>query len=141
MAWEQEARTALGQRLASARTLAGFTLEAVAKEFTTLGRPMKKQTVSSWEKGRNVPDSLVLRRLSKLYAVTTDALLWDDSLTIEAIRFAAQFDALDDKLQRAFRAMWLAYFEQAVGDDDVQAAFEAKNPDGERIRGKRSTSS
>lgn len=110
---------ALGQRLRSARTIAGETLESVAQKLTAGGIKVGKAAVGHWETGHAVPDALQIRRLAKMYGTTTDALLWDDSISIEAIRFAAQFDALTDKQQRTFRAMWLAYFEQAKSDEEV----------------------
>ena len=119
MAQDEEDRKALGERLATARKQAGYTLESAAAELTLQGHKVGKQAVGAWEKGRNLPDSIWLKRLAKLYETTADALLWDDSITMEAIRFAVQYDALNDKQQRAFKAMWLAYFEQAKSDADV----------------------
>jgi transcriptional regulator with XRE-family HTH domain len=110
---------ALGQRLRGARVLAGETLETVAAKMTAAGIPVKKQAVGHWETGTSVPDALQIRRLAKIYGTTTDALLWDDSLSMEAVRFAAQYDALTDGQQRAFKAMWLAYFEEARKDHEL----------------------
>ena len=123
MAHPEEDRKALGKRLAAARGLAGYTMEAAAKALTELGYPISKQGVGAWEAGRNIPDAFWLRRLAKLYRTTVDSLVWDDALTIEAVQFAAQFDALNDKQQRAFRAMWLAYFEQAKTDEEVEEHY------------------
>lgn len=126
MSHEPDQKEALGSRLAAARKLAGLTLDGVAEKLTAAGYKTGKAAVGAWEKGRNVPDSLVLRKLAKIYGTTTDALLWDDAISIEAIRFAAQFDALTDRQQRAFRAMWLAYFEQAKTDEEVDEAWRDK---------------
>lgn len=115
-----EDRQALGRRLSAARKLAGLTLQAVATALTARGHKIGKAAVGAWESGRNVPDALWLRRLAKLYGTTLDALVWDDAITIEAIRFAVQYDGLTEKQRRAFRAMWLAYFEQATSDEDVE---------------------
>jgi putative transcriptional regulator len=108
-------RIGLGLRLKSAREAKEMTQQAVADLFG-----VNKATVSAWETGAGAPDALRLRRLARLYDVSADAILWDDSLTTEAMRFAAQFDALNDKQQRSFRAMWLAYFEEAISDDGVE---------------------
>lgn len=124
MSHEPDQKEALGSRLTAARKLAGLTLDGVAEKLTAAGYKTGKAAVGAWEKGRNVPDSLVLRKLAKIYGTTADALLWDDALSIEAIRFAAQFDALTDRQQRAFRAMWLAYFEQAKTDEEVDEAWK-----------------
>lgn len=108
-------RIGIGQRLKAARLAKKMTQQQVAELFD-----VNKATVSAWETGAGAPDALRLRRLARLYDVSADAILWDDSLTTEAMRFAAQFDALSDKQQRSFRAMWLAYFEEAISDDGVE---------------------
>lgn len=118
MAEENSIRVGFGLRLKAARERRQLTQQQVADVFS-----VKKGTVSAWEMGGGVPDSLRLRRLAKLYGVSADALLWDDSLTPEAMQFAAQFDALSDRQQRAFRAMWLAYFEQAKEDTTVEENY------------------
>jgi len=78
-----------------------------------------KGTVSAWETGRGDPGVFRLRELAKLYGVSADALLWDSAPSLEAMQFAAQFDGLSDRQQRTFRAMWLAYFQEASSDADV----------------------
>jgi transcriptional regulator with XRE-family HTH domain len=82
-----------------------------------------KGTVSAWETGRGLPDALMLRRLAKLYDVSSDALLWEDSLSPDAMKFAAQFDALSEKQRRHFKVMWLAYFEDVKSDEEVEEAM------------------
>lgn len=119
MAHADDDRKGLGARLAAARNLASLTMEQAAQRLTKKGYPISKQGIGHWESGRNVPDAIWLRRLAKLYGTTLDALVWDDALSMESIRFAAQFDGLDEKQQRAFRAMWLGYFEQSVSDADA----------------------
>lgn len=121
MAHPEEDRKALGRRLAAARQLAGFgTIESAAAAMTEKGYPISKAGLGAWESGRNLPDALWLRRLAKLYRSTLDALVWDDALTIEAIQFAAQYDGLTERQKRTFKAMWLAYFEQAKSDAEVE---------------------
>lgn len=78
-----------------------------------------KGTVSAWETGRGDPGVFRLRELAKLYGVSADALLWDSAPSLEAMQFAAQFDGLSDRQQRTFRAMWLAYFQEASSDSEV----------------------
>lgn len=119
MAHPEEERGGLGKRLAAARKLAGYTLDEAAAALRAKDYPITKAALGHWETGRNLPDALWLRRLAKLYGTTLDSLVWDDALTMEAIRFAAQFDALSEKQQRQFRAMWLAYFEEAMSDAEV----------------------
>lgn len=126
MAHPEPDRKALGKRLASARTLAGYpTIDSAATAMTARGYPISKAGLGAWEIGRNLPDALWLSRLAKLYGTTLDALVWDDSLTIEAIQFAAQYDGLNERQKRTFRAMWLAYFEQAKTDAEVERHLPA----------------
>lgn len=111
---DDSVRKGIGLRLKAARTARDMTQQAVADYFG-----VKKATVSAWEKGHGMPDAARLRSLSKLYKVSTDAILYEDSLSEEAMQFAAQFDALREDQQKMFRVLWLAYFEQAKSDDDV----------------------
>lgn len=125
---KQKDNEALGERLRTARLQAGFTQEAAAVALTAVGYKTGTKAIGAWEGGRNIPDSLVLRRLAKLYGTTADSLLWDEAVTIEAIRFAVQYDALNERNQRKFKAMWLAFFEVAKSDEEVEAAFKSKAP-------------
>lgn len=105
-------RKALGSRLKAARNAVGLTLAAAAIELSEQGIPAIKQTVNSWEKGVNVPDALVLKKLAKLYNQSADALLWENALSIEALQFAAEYDALTETQKRTLRAIWMAYVTQ-----------------------------
>ncbi|MCK6431878.1 MAG: helix-turn-helix domain-containing protein [Aquabacterium sp.] len=67
---------ALGLRLATARQQAGLNGESVGVQ---LGYKGGKKTVSQWETGRAVPDSLTLRHLCRLYQCSADTLLWADA--------------------------------------------------------------
>jgi transcriptional regulator with XRE-family HTH domain len=117
-------RKDFGARLKAARLNAGMTQVGAAAALDA-----KKATVSSWEIGNNMPDPLTLGRLAKLYGVTADLLIWDQAISMEAITFAVQYDALDDKQKRAFKAMWLAYFAQAKSDEEVGEALKDANKD------------
>jgi transcriptional regulator with XRE-family HTH domain len=119
----------LGRRLASARNLAGYTIDEAAQALTGRGYSITKQAVGHWETGKNVPDALWLRRLAKLYGSTLDALVWDEAISMEAIQFAVQYDALTRRNRRKFRAMWLAYFEEAKSDAEVERAMPATRPE------------
>lgn len=112
-------RKGLGLRLASARKGKGMTQDRVAERFQ-----VNKATVSAWETGRGVPDALTLRSLAKLYDTSADALLWEDSLSPEAMRFAAEFDNLTDKQQRTFRTVWMAFVADSASDGDVEGKME-----------------
>lgn len=119
MAHTDEERKALGKRLSASRNLAGLTIDGAAKKLTDLGYQITKQALGHWETGRNVPDAIWLRRLAKLYNTTMDALSWDDSLTIEAMQIAAEFDSLTEKQKSAFKIMWLGYATRAATDAEV----------------------
>lgn len=123
MASLDQDKKALGGRLRAARKLRGLTLEAVAAHLTEMGKPTTKAAVGHWETGTNVPDSLILRRLAKLYRTTADALLWDDSISMEAIQIAAEYDALDEANRRRFKSLWMAWFATATEDGAVEKAF------------------
>lgn len=112
---DPEDKKALGKRLASCREVKGWKQEYAADQ---LG--VTKAALSAWETGRNMPDALTLKLIAKVYGVSIDGILWDNSISVEALQFAAQFDNLNDKQQRSFRAIWLAYFEAATSDEDVE---------------------
>lgn len=129
MAHSDEERKALGKRLSASRNLAGLTIDSAAKKLTEIGYPITKQALGHWETGRNVPDAIWLRRLAKLYNTTMDALSWDDSLTIEAMQIAAEFDSLTEKQKSAFKLMWLGYATRAATDAEVAERMPVVNED------------
>jgi transcriptional regulator with XRE-family HTH domain len=109
-------RLGIAQRLKTCRMAKGLTQQQVADKLS-----VKKATVSAWETGAGAPDAMRLRSLARIYDVSADAILWDDSMSPEAMKFAAQYDALTDKQRRTFQVMWMAYFEEALSDDGVEA--------------------
>lgn len=108
-------RRGVGMRLASAREMKGLTQQDIATRFS-----INKGTVSAWETGRGDPGIYRIKELAKLYEVSTDALLWEDSLTPDAMKVAAQFDELNEKQKGIFYAMWEAYVRAAVPDKQVE---------------------
>jgi transcriptional regulator with XRE-family HTH domain len=110
----------LGQRLKTLRMVRKLSQVQVATRLE-----VGKATVSAWETGRNMPDPFALRRLAKVYEVSVDALLWDNSLSPDAMKFAAQYDNLSGKARSLFEAMWLAFFEQATSDEVVSRSLPA----------------
>lgn len=108
-------RRGLGLRLASARKDKKLTQDDVALKFS-----LNKATVSAWETGRGVPDALTLRALAKLYDTSADALLWEDSLSPDAMKFAAEFDSLNEAQKRTLHAMWMAYIRESATDGEVE---------------------
>jgi transcriptional regulator with XRE-family HTH domain len=115
-----EEKSALGRQIASARKQAGYTQEAAATDLGVI-----KQTISSWEKGRNLPDALWLRRLARLYQTSVTSLVGDGSASAEAMRIALLYDALAPPQRAVFLAMWNAYVRQVqleVGKPEVKPA-------------------
>lgn len=117
---EQE-KSALGRQIAAARKQAGFTQEAAATDLGVI-----KQTVSSWEKGRNLPDALWLRRLARLYQTSVNSLVGDGSSSAEAMRVALLYDALQPAQRAVFMAMWNAYVRQLQSEGERKASEHAK---------------
>lgn len=111
-------RRGLGMRLASARQAKGFTQTDIAVRFS-----VSKGTVSAWETGRGIPDALTLRELAKIYDVSADSLLWEDSLSPEAMKFAAAFDSLNEQQRRTLNAIWMAYVQESASDAAVRSAM------------------
>lgn len=97
-------------RLKAAREKCGLTQIEVADR---LG--VTKATVSAWETGVGDPGVYRLRELVKLYGVAASAILWEKSLSAEAVMFAEEFDSLDKGKQETFRAIWVAYVLQQKG--------------------------
>lgn len=110
-------------RLASARQSKGFTQDDIAKRFS-----INKATVSAWETGRGDPGVFRLRELAKLYDVSADALLWEDSLTPDAMKVAVQFDGLNERQKRTFHAIWMAYVQESATDAEVEAGMPVTKP-------------
>lgn len=125
----EDERRALGRRLASARNLAGYTIDQVAAALTERGHEISKQGVGHWETGKNVPDALWLRRLAKLYGTTLDALVWDEAISMEAIQVAVQYDALTEAQKKSFNYVWLAFVQGAKSDAEVEAGMSATRPE------------
>lgn len=101
-------RIALGRRLKAAREGKELTQEQVADRFG-----LKKGTVSAWEKGRGVPDSLRLVELARLYDSTPDALLIGSPLSRQALQLATQFDAYSPAERARLMRVWNALFEES----------------------------
>lgn len=111
-------RVGLGMRLKAAREGANMSQKQVAERFD-----INKGTVSAWETGRGDPGVYRLRELSKLYDVASDALIWEDSLSPDAMKLAAEFDGLTEKQKTTLRALWLAFVQASSDDRAVEVAM------------------
>lgn len=116
-------RQGVGLRLKAAREGKRLSQQEVADRFG-----VGKGTVSAWETGGGDPGIYRLREIAKLYGVAADAILWEDSLTPEAMKFAADFDALSEKQRSTFRALWMAYVKEAATDSDVEEKMPVTKP-------------
>ena len=108
-------RLGIGLRLKAARNVKGLTQQQVADRLGVI-----KGTVSAWETGRWSPEAVTLRALARLYDVSADAILWENSLTPEALQFAAEFDSLSDAQRKTLRAVWMAFVATAATDASVE---------------------
>lgn len=107
-------RVGFGMRLKAARENVNLTQDDVAKRFD-----MNKATVSAWETGRGDPGVFRLRELSKLYKTSSESLLWENAPSNDAMQIAAAFDGLDERKQKTFRTLWMAFLQDAMADDRV----------------------
>jgi transcriptional regulator with XRE-family HTH domain len=110
-----QTRQGVGLRLKAARNGKGLSQKEVAARFD-----VNLATVSAWETGIGDPGIYRLRELAKLYGVAADALLWEDSLTPDAMRFAADFDSLSEEKRSTLRAFWSAFISTAATDEEVE---------------------
>jgi transcriptional regulator with XRE-family HTH domain len=117
----------LGTRLKGARVQAGHTLESAAQALTNQGHKIGKAGVGHWETGTNLPDALMLRRLAKLYDTTPDALLWENAVSMAAMKFAAKYDALTEEQKRTLDFVWMSFVES--GAPGGEALPPAPSPD------------
>lgn len=102
--------------------MADETLDTVAVKMTAAGIPVGKAAVGHWETGHSVPDALQIKKLAKMYGTSADALLWDVSLSPEAMQFAAEFDGLSEAQKRTLRAIWVAFIQAGNAAAGIQAA-------------------
>lgn len=116
-------RQGVGLRLKAERERNGLSQEQVAKHFG-----IGKGTVSAWETGIGDPGIYRLREIAKLYGVAADAILWEDSITPDAMKFAADFDSLTEKQRSTFRAVWMAFVSQAATDGEVESKMPITKP-------------
>lgn len=63
----------IGEKLRDLRTKAGITQETVAESIG-----ITRQTLSSWENDRSLPDAYGIAALSDLYGVTVESILQED---------------------------------------------------------------
>jgi len=113
-------RIGFGMRLKAAREAQSFSQDDIAQRFD-----INKSTVSAWETGRGDPGVFRLRELSKLYKTSSESLLYEDAPSSEAMQIAAAYDGLNERQQKTFHALWLAFLQDAMSDDGVEDASPA----------------
>jgi transcriptional regulator with XRE-family HTH domain len=107
-------------RLKSSREGALLSLIEVGK-----GVGATPDQVEQWERGDVLPDALQVRELAKLYNVSVDGLLWEDSLSPEAMQLAVEFDSLSEKQKRMLSAMWMAFIRESASDLEIEDRMSA----------------
>lgn len=116
-------RQGVGLRLKASREAKGLSQKEVGDRFG-----VGHATVSAWETGIGDPGVYRLKELANLYGVAADALLLEDSLTPEAMKFAAEFDSLSEKQRSTFRAVWMAFVREAASDGEVESKMPVTIP-------------
>lgn len=133
MGTEDPIRKGFGMRLKAARERQGLTQQFVADLFE-----VTKGTVSAWETGGGDPGVFRLRALAKLYQQSADALLWDDSLSMDSMRVAAMYDNLSDEKRKKFDLMVMSHFADALTDGEVEDKWK-ETPAGRELARNRAT--
>lgn len=123
-----EEKKELGRRLASARKLAAHTIDSAAAALTANGHKIGKAALGAWEVGRNVPDALWVKRLAKLYDTTADSLIWDNSLSAEAVKVASEYDQLGAEQKAAWNAHWRGFIAGAATGRQSEATDRRTDP-------------
>lgn len=117
---DPEDKKALGRRLAACREVKGWKQDFAAKQ---LG--VTKAALSAWETGRNMPDALFLKKIAKLYDSSVDAILWENALSNESMRFAAQFDSLNERQRQTLSTVLMAFVQEGVSDARMEEVYGA----------------
>lgn len=98
----------IGEKIRNAREENNLT-QAQAAESLMVSR----QTISSWENGKSLPDILSVIRMSDLYQMSLDELLKGDKAMMEKIEKDAEIQKVEKKLIKyAFIGIfiWVAIF-------------------------------
>ena len=98
----------IGEKIRNAREENNLT-QAQAAESLMVSR----QTISSWENGKSLPDILSVIRMSELYKISLDELLKGDKAMMEKIEKDAEIQKVERKLIKyAFIGIfiWVAIF-------------------------------
>ncbi len=83
----------IGEKIRNAREENNLT-QAQAAESLMVSR----QTISSWENGKSLPDILSVIRMSNLYQMSLDELLKGDKAMMEKIEKEAEIQKVERKL-------------------------------------------
>lgn len=103
----------LGARLMAARKKCGYTQRELARQIGA-----KHNSISNWEKDRNMPDPLTIEAICRVLSVTPNQLLWGqtevggvffDDLASSERNLLRIYRSLDEKARGAVDAL-LSYF-------------------------------
>ena len=95
-----KAKTALGEKIRSARKNAGLTQAQLAEKLF-----VSRQAITKWEAGKGMPDLENLRQLSSLLHISIDSLL-DGGQAIDLSVTRARIDLDDYTYTRSIKGRW-----------------------------------
>ena len=98
----------IGEKIRNAREEMNLTQTQAAESLM-----VSRQTISSWENGKSLPDILSVIRMSKLYKMSLDELLKGDKAMMEKFEKDAEIQKVERKLIKyAFIGIfiWVAIF-------------------------------
>ncbi len=98
----------IGEKIRTAREENNLTQTQAAESLM-----VSRQTISSWENGKSLPDILSVIRMSELYKISLDELLKGDKAMMEKIEKDVEIQRVEKKLIKyAFIGIfiWVAIF-------------------------------
>ncbi len=112
-----KAKTALGEKIRSARKNAGLTQAQLAEKLF-----VSRQAITKWEAGKGMPDLENLRQLSSLLHISIDSLL-DGGQAIDLSVTRARIDLDDYTYTRSIKGRW----NKKAGKKDMAVAEKYPN--------------
>lgn len=120
---------AVGRAMKAAREKKG-SIDKVVAQLADVGlkEGFGRATLGAWEVGRNLPNAVVLRRLSEFYGTSADELIGlAPSRSARAAEMSKQFDALPAPEQERGWRIWQAFVSGVPGTGDLQLSAEEQD--------------